>query len=276
MALLAFLRITLFIVGTLLVIPIHIIVHLTTQSMIMPRIWERMICRIFGIDIKIKGAPTHEKPVIFLANHLSYLDILILGGLLDAVFVAKSEVAGWPGFGFLAKLQSTIFIVRKHSALEAGKTAMARTLNKGRNIILFGEGTTSNGDGVLPFKAGLLGIFMPENDAPPRVLNGFVQPIAIVVESIGGKSVREDPERRELYTWWRPESTLVPHLWKFAQVPHTQVSLHFLPVLSAADFADRKDLANTAHAAVLAALQGNGYIWPSNVPVAQLDRAPVS
>ena len=101
-------------------------------------------------------------PVIYLCNHISYLDVLVLGSMLDGCFVAKSEVASWPGFGFLAKLQKTIFIVRERRALKQSRKSIADAMQKDHDIILFPEGTSTDGWDVMQFKAGLLGIFFPD------------------------------------------------------------------------------------------------------------------
>ncbi len=254
----AVMRFMLFIAGTLVLLVPHLVVRAVTGNLGMTRAWHRFACFCFGIRARYNGTPRQPnpdkstaRPVIFLCNHISYLDIIVLGAGLDAIFVAKSEVASWPAFGFLSKTQNTIFIPRKRAALEASKKAIADVLHQGRNIILFGEGTSTDGRTVLPFKPGLLDILFDGGAAAD------IQPVAITIESINGKPPLDQPTR-DTYAWWRPEDTLAPHLWNFAKSGGAVIAVDFLPPLTPSDFPDRKALATRAHdgvAAILAAAQ---------------------
>jgi 1-acyl-sn-glycerol-3-phosphate acyltransferase len=210
------------------------------------------------------GDNAHRKnhPVIYLCNHLSYLDVLVLGSKLDGCFVAKSEVAGWPGFGFLAKLQKTIFIVRDKSALMQSRKSIADAMNKDFDIILFPEGTSTDGWDVMQFKAGLLGIFFP--DAKDRkgagdyqvIDQALCQPVAIKHTKINGEPVTADrKDLRDLYAWYG-DMDLAPHLWDFAHVKRTDVEVHMLSSLSTKDFVSRYDIANAAQERVAKVVKG--------------------
>ncbi len=235
----------------------------------------RLLCAVFGIRVRIVGQPQigGTAPVFFAANHVSYIDIVALGAQLDAVFIAKSEVAGWALIGWLAKAENTVFITRTRAAIEGTKAVLAGLLKQGRSVIVFAEGTSTDGTTVKPFKPGLFDALYEEGTAAQ------VQPVAIVLEKIEGKVVGADTSLRNRYAWWRPEDTLMPHLWGFASTTSLAVAIHFLPPLAPQTFADRKELAQAAHRAVLAVVEdgaGLGYNPASDVPVAQLDRAPVS
>lgn len=249
---LAVIRIAAFILGTLSLVIIHFIWFLLTRRLDVTMWFHRYCCWLFNIKIKIVGKSAHSKdhPVIYLVNHISYLDILVIGGIIDGCFVAKSEVASWPGFGFLAKLQKTIFIVRERSALLESRKSIADAMIKGHDIILFPEGTSTDGWDVLQFKGGLLGILLPDNkdgDASSAVIeNALVQPLAVKHVATNGIKVTKDrQDLRDLYAWYG-DMDLVPHLWALAHTTSTHVELHFLPHLSPADFTHSYDIANAA------------------------------
>jgi 1-acyl-sn-glycerol-3-phosphate acyltransferase len=225
--------------------------------------FHRYCCWVFNIKIKVIGESAHRKnhPVIYLCNHISYLDIVILGSFLDGCFVAKSEVSSWPGFGFLAKLQKTIFIVRDKSALMQSRKAIADAMEKDHDIILFPEGTSTDGSDVMQFKAGLLGIFYPDDRSQAGdytvIDKALIQPVAIKPAAINGEMIT--PERQDLkdiYAWYG-DMELAPHLWDFAHMTSCEVEVHLLPPLSTADFTHRFDIANAAQNKVAKVVRGD-------------------
>jgi 1-acyl-sn-glycerol-3-phosphate acyltransferase len=120
------------------------------------RRWCREICRILGLRLEIVGVP-HPNTRLWVANHISWLDIVALGSQLPLVFVAKEEVADWPVMGYLARRIGTLF-VRRGDAEQVAAVAERMTwlLRQGGQLMLFPEGTTGNGERVLRFHAGLL------------------------------------------------------------------------------------------------------------------------
>ena len=266
------LRLMLFLLGTFVLVPVHIVIKTATGSMVCVRIWPRMVRFMFGIRLRFVGQPFYDAAIrtAFLSNHISYLDIIILASRLDASFVAKSEVASWPLFGFLARLQNTVFVDRRRTATAASRTAIGHALNnKKRNVIIFPEGTSTDGRSVAPFKSALLDVFL---DAGAGVR---VQPVAIVLDAVDGRRP-DDQSTRDLYAWWWPETTLVPHLWAFGRVWRTDLTVHFLEPFEISRFADRKALAKAAHDMVCAVVEAGVKPPFTDVPVAQLDRAMVS
>ncbi|PCH99549.1 MAG: hypothetical protein COB76_05510 [Alphaproteobacteria bacterium] len=188
---------------------------------------------------------------------------MVLGARVDGCFVAKSEVSSWPGFGFLAKLQKTIFIVRQKSALRQSRRSIADAMEKGHDIILFPEGTSTDGWDVLQFKAGLLGIFFPNEkektdaNAIPVIDNALVQPLAIKHLKTNGILLTKDrQDLRDFYAWYG-DMELVPHLWALAHTFSTDVELHYLDSLAPNDFVHRFDIANAAHERVSKAIKGS-------------------
>ncbi len=271
-SLLSAFRLFLFLLGTFVLIPVHLAVKALTGSMICVRIWPRLVRSIFGLKLRFVGQPFYDANMrtAFLSNHISYLDIVILASRLQASFVAKSEVASWPLFGFLARLQNTVFVDRRRTATAASKAAIGDALNnKRRSVIIFPEGTSTDGRTVAPFKSALLDVFL-DSGAAVRI-----QPVAIVLDAVDGRRPDDQPTR-DLYAWWRPETTLVPHLWAFGHVWRTDLTVHFLEPLEISRFADRKALARAAHDMVCAVVEAGVKPPFTDVPVAQLDRAMVS
>jgi lyso-ornithine lipid O-acyltransferase len=115
----------------------------------------RRVLRVFNVELQVEG------PIpltgLLVCNHLSYLDILVLGALAPAVFVAKKEVKSWPIFGWFAVLAGTVF-VNRCSRSQTGRAAQQvdSVLGNGMLLVLFPEGTSSDGQDVLPFKSSLL------------------------------------------------------------------------------------------------------------------------
>ncbi|SNS05765.1 lyso-ornithine lipid acyltransferase [Sphingomonas laterariae] len=129
--------------------------------------------RSFGLDVRVEGTPVRSH-VLYVANHISWLDILALGGSTGAAFVSKDDVAGWPVVGWLARIGGTIFISRSDRAAVRGQAdALGTALASGRPAVLFPEGTTGDGLTLLPFRASL---FASLDRAPADIV---VQPIAI-------------------------------------------------------------------------------------------------
>lgn len=120
--------------------------------------WGRWVLRVLGIRLTVRGTPP-AAPFLLVSNHLSYLDILVLASQLPAVFIAKSEVKDWPLLGTLCRLVDTQFIERqrKNDILRMLKR-ITEILDSGRGVVFFPEGTTSNGQGVQPFKPPLLAV----------------------------------------------------------------------------------------------------------------------
>jgi 1-acyl-sn-glycerol-3-phosphate acyltransferase len=151
-----------------------------------PRIWQRLAWRMIGMRVTVVGTPA-APPVLIAANHTSWLDVTVLGGIVKPLsFIAKSEVAGWPVLGLLAKLQRTIFIDRTRR-LDAGPVARkaGERVAKGEAVVLFPEGTTGDGNRVLPFRSALIGAAgVAAGEAVATV-----QPVAIAYVGVQGLPV---------------------------------------------------------------------------------------
>ena len=141
-----------------------------------PHWYHRQVCRILGITLKVEGAVVHDAPALLVCNHTSWLDIPVLSALAPVSFVAKLEVGGWPFVSALARLQRSIFIdrTRRQATGDAANAIMAR-LERGDTVVLFAEGTSSDGNRVLPFKTSLFGAVVGQ-DAPPAARTSSCRP----------------------------------------------------------------------------------------------------
>ncbi len=209
-----------------------------------PRLYHRGLCRLLGIKVEVRGEAVQTRPVLFVSNHVSWLDILVLTSALPhAAYVAKQEVASWPLFGYLAKLHDTIFIERKARRTADHRDEMTERLANGGNLILFPEGTSHDGLRVLPFKSSFFSL--AEKKVGDQPLS--VQPVAITFNRLNRLPVM----RRNMAVYaWIGDQGLVEHLWKFLHAGPTNVVLEFLPPVTIGDFASRKEMAKHCREAI--------------------------
>ncbi|MEC7577065.1 MAG: lysophospholipid acyltransferase family protein [Pseudomonadota bacterium] len=204
-----------------------------------PYIWQRGVCKIFGLKVTASGEEIIDHQAVYCSNHVSYLDIPVVGSVLKASFVAKADVENWPIFGFLSKLQQTIFISRKRSDVKKEAVKIANSLAEGKKIILFPEGTSSDGSAVLPVKGAMLAPIIDAEGA-------YVQPFTIKVNAVDGQPVlgagAQQQSLRDLYAWYG-DMDMAPHLWAFAKTKGAHVELVFHAPVAAEKFDDRKALA---------------------------------
>lgn len=206
------------------------------------RLWHRMVCRVLGISVELVGSPVQGEQAAYVGNHLSHLDIPLLGSVLRGSFVAKQEMRQWPLFGTLASLQRSAFVSRAPGDARVAADSVAAILTRGRNLIVFPEGTSSDGREVLPFKTSLFAVLLP------RMAHGLrIQPFTIELIAVDGRRV--DRASRDTYAYHR-EMVLAPHLWAFLHARGARLRLHFHPPLPVMQGEDRKQLARRAHAAV--------------------------
>lgn len=238
-------KILLFLMLVIVVIPTQGLVLLITKgpaSYIIPRWWHKAVSMVFGIRYEIVGTPNQNHQTLYMSNHLSYLDISMIGGILNCSFVAKSEVAGWSLFGFLSKLQQTAFIQRKASEARSVKSQLQNRIAAGESLIIFPEGTSTSGFEVLPFKSSLFSLAMSE-----EAKDVYVQPMTISLLEVDGHKPRSKDEQN-IYAWpLEMEMELHEHLWRFAKTKGAKLRIVFHEPLKASDFENRKVLAKTCH-----------------------------
>lgn len=222
-----------------------------------PRLWHRTACYLLGIRIHVHGHLDDCRPLMLASNHASWKDILVLGAVADVAFIAKSEVANWPVFGSLAKLQKTIFVARE----ERRKTGeqvneIAQRMTAGEIVVLFPEGTTSDGNRVLEIKSSLFGAAaaaVPQ--VPGKVVH--VQPVAIAYTRVYGMAMGR--YHRPIAAW-PGDIELVPHLMGVLKAEAIDVELSFGDAIEFKPGDNRKLLSATVAAKIrrmlLARLRG--------------------
>lgn len=238
----AIIRLFLFGLNCLWVIPAQSLVLVFTTGPTayhLPRVWHAIACRIFGIRITVHGQPYVEHQTLYMGNHLSYLDIPVIGSVVKASFVSKNDVADWPLFGYLATLQRTAFIQRKRSEAGRQKNALQDRIAHGDSLIIFPEGTSTSGLEVLPFKSSLFALALGED-----VQDLYIQPMTLNIVQVAGQ-VAGEKAVNDLYAWPRDmDMELHHHLWRLARLPgqvHLSLTLH--DPIKASDYNDRKVLA---------------------------------
>lgn len=227
---------------------IAIIVHKPTARRI-PKLFHRIMLWLVGMRVDIKGVPLEGEPVFFVSNHASYLDVIVLGSRIEACFIAKSEVAGWPFFGWLALAARTVFLERERRA-QAGRqrdTLVAR-LAAGDSLVLFPEGTSNDGNRVERFKSALLSA---AEGKMPGGLQPRVQPVSIAYKGIHG--IPMGRPWRPKFAWYG-DMELMPHLYELMQIGPCEVEVHFLAPVRAADFASRKQLTEHCRGEIVATM----------------------
>ena len=205
-----------------------------------PYRYHRFVAWLFGIHIKTIGKPVEGEGVLLVANHTSWPDIIIFSAVAPISFVAKAEVAKWPFFGTLARLQRTVFVERqRRSATGDVRDAIRERLLQGDALVLFPEGTSHDGNTVLPFKSALLGA------AEAHLANGHyvkVQPVSTAFIGLHGMPMGR--EYRPLFAWYG-DMEMMPHLWEALQAGPLDVVVQFHEPFSL-DQMDRKALAARA------------------------------
>lgn len=214
----------------------------------LPVVWHRLAVRVLGLRIRVIGAPSPDRPLLMTANHVSWIDIIALSSLAPVSFIAKSEVATWPIFGTLARLQRTVFVDRARRS-DTGRVAgeIAARMSAGDAMILFAEGTSSNGNQVLPFRSALVG-------AAARVAGGdqggapvFVQPVAIAYTGLQGLPMGR--RLRPLAAWYG-DMDLVPHLWVILKEGALDLTIRFADPIRLGPGSDRKAVTAAAEQTV--------------------------
>jgi len=202
----------------------------------------QVVCRgafvILGVEHRAEGSQMKDAGAV-VANHSIWLDIFTLNARKRVYFVSKSEVARWPGIGWLARATGTVFIKRDPREAKLQQEIFEARLLAGHKLLFFPEGTSTDGLRVLPFKPTLFQAFF----AKPLRDRLFVQPVTVVYEAPLGETAR-------FYGWWG-DMDFGSHLLKTLSAGRGgRVTVKYHTPLRVADFSDRKALAKAAEAAV--------------------------
>lgn len=210
------------------------------------------VCRlslvILGLRLNVSGRPMTGRGAM-VANHSSWLDIFTLNAVQRLYFVSKSEVAKWPAIGWLARATGTVFISRNSREAQAQKRLFEARLRAGHRLAFFPEGTSTDGQRVLPFKSTLFAAFFAEGLRDVQRL----QPVSVTYHAPPGQEAR-------FYGWWG-DMDFGPHFLKvLAARRQGQVDVVFHPPVQVRDFADRKALALHCESVVRHGLKTGGMV----------------
>jgi len=232
------LRVASIVAGLLLCLPLHYLWKLLRRPSPWPRRFLGWVGRSAGMRPRVLGTPLTSN-VLFLANHMSWLDIMLIAGASGAAFVSKEEVGRWPVMGWLADLNNTVYVARaERRAVRGQADAVRAALATGQPVALFPEGTTEGGTDVLPFRASLLASLFPP-------LPGLrVQPVAVDYGE-GGRDI----------AWIGDEGAGANAKRVLSRAGTTPVALHFLEPIDPATMPDRKALAELSRRRIVQALR---------------------
>lgn len=238
-------KVVLLLLWTLLLLPAQVAALGLRSSMAkrIPVLYHRVNCRIVGITVAVAGTPSPVAPTLIVANHTSYLDIIVLSALKPVSFVAKHEVASWPLFGLLAKLQRSVFVVRRAARSAAHRDEIAERLAGGDDLVLFPEGTSNDGNRVLRFNSTFFAVADQDIEGKPLT----VQPVSIAYNALGNLPMRRS--MRPFFAWYG-DMDLPSHLWAALTMAPFGVTVVFHPPITRESFGSRKAMALHCHRVV--------------------------
>lgn len=207
---------------------------------IFPMHYHRLVCLVLGIRVEVVGKAAERGPLLIAANHVSWLDIVVLSAVAPVSFIAKKEVAAWPFFGSLARLQRTVFVDRnRRHATGGARDEMRERLKAGDVLVLFAEGTSGDGRSVLPFKSSFFGA--------AEVPGVLVQPVTLAYR--GQRNLPMNRRTLPSYAWYG-DMDLVPHLLGAVRSGPIEVTVVCHEPLSLSGELTRKALARHAEGEV--------------------------
>jgi 1-acyl-sn-glycerol-3-phosphate acyltransferase len=205
-----------------------------------PRFFWAAFIWLLGIEVQTVGQVAKtERPIVFIANHSSWVDIPLLGGVVQACFVAKGDVAQWPVISWVARLGRTVFVSRSRGTMARERDGMRARLLAGDNLILFPEGTSSDGSRVLAFRSAFFSIAETRDDGPTGT-GPLIQPVSLVYDRVGGLPAGR--ASRPLFAWYG-DMDIASHFWRLGQYTGMRATVLLHPPIDPATFADRKQLA---------------------------------
>lgn len=213
----------------------------------LPRWYHRRVCRLLGLRVHVSGELPATAPVLLVSNHISWLDIPVLSSIAPISFVAKREVSTWPFISLLARLQRTIFVDRtRRSAVAQTTDQILGRLDGKERVVLFAEGTSSDGNQVLGFKSSLFAAVAPRG----QNANGHaLQTVAIVYTHIHGLPMNR--QQRPTIAWYG-DMDLFAHAWGVLKGGPLDVHVRLGKASQLAEAGDRKTMAVEAHKRVRA------------------------
>lgn len=249
-----FLALGLVAVATLVLAPLQILSMKTgwwPETFIL-KIWHGIIVRALGIRIHVKGTLSDQRPLLVASNHISWTDIMVLGSMVDVKFIARADMEGWPLIGMLSKLQRTVFIERERKRSSGDQASeIANRMAKGDAMVLFAEGSTGDGNLLLPFKSTLFGAASMAL-AEGAVEQVFIQPVAIVYTRLHGVPLGR---RHRPIAAWIGDEDLMPHLKVLLAEGALDVEVHFGEPVAFSKGSNRKETSRLMESQVRAMMQ---------------------
>jgi len=208
--------------------------------------YYRCLCWMLGIRIRVVGEPVRDQAVLFVSNHCSWADILAIGAVAPIAFVSKIEVGKWPLVGAAARLQKTVFVDRSRRSQTGDSIAeMVHRLASGVSVVLFAEGTSSDGNRVLPFRSALIGAV---REAAARAEGGMlIQPMSICYTTISG--IPMGRQHRPFIAWYG-DTDFMPHIKAYLPRAAVDVVISYGEPIAADATTNRKVLAKEVESAV--------------------------
>jgi len=235
-------RIVMALLWTLVAIPVQAVLLLLPGrgKVVFARIYWRGVAFLMGMGIRVVGDRRDAARTLYLANHCSWLDIIVLGGTLDAAFVSKAEVGRWPLIGTVARLGRTVFVSRARGRTGNEAREMRDRLAAGDSLVLFPEGTSSDGTRVLPFRSSFLAV---------AEAAAVIRPVSVVYDRLGGLPAgRRD---RPLFAWYG-DMGIGPHAWRLCRHAGLRATILLHQPLAPGAIPNRKALSAAAEATVAA------------------------
>jgi 1-acyl-sn-glycerol-3-phosphate acyltransferase len=208
-----------------------------------PRLYHALALGVMGLKVVHHGAIAADKPMLFVANHSSWLDILVINTLTTVCFVTKAEVRTWPLIGYFAVLQHSVFVERRVQRTAETKDEITRRLEAGDRLVLFPEGTSSDGNRVLPFKSAFFAVAETPIAGKPLV----VQPLSIAYTELNGIPLGR--QLRPMFTWFA-DMDLFSHLWGVLGAGPAKVVVQFHTPVTIEAYVSRKELSRHCEAVV--------------------------
>lgn len=221
-------------------------------------LWAKATLAVMGISVTAEGSEyITQRGMLVVSNHQSYLDIIILASTIPSLFVSKKEVRSWPLLGWLASLGGTLYIDR--SAFRGALSAMSdivQALRENVNVVVFPEGTSSNGEQIIRFKPALFRSAM--------IARRAVLPVTINYRSIN--SVPADSSNRDLFCWYGV-MTFTGHFWTLLKTRSMTVSVTFHPLIPYSPLVEQNRFCEQTFDAVSSGFQPFSSVGPENVNI---------
>jgi 1-acyl-sn-glycerol-3-phosphate acyltransferase len=205
------------------------------------RVYWAVFARLIGIEVRVIGqraVSAEGRPIVYVSNHSSWVDIPVVGGVLDGCFVSKGEVATWPVVSIIARLGRTVFVSRSRVATGRERDDMRSRLQGGDKLILFPEGTSSDGSRVLPFRTSFFAVAEPRGETDLSKLP-IIQPVSVVYDRLGGLPAGR--ASRPIFAWYG-DMDIASHFWRLTQHIGLRATVLLHAPVDPAQFADRKAL----------------------------------